>query len=583
MLPERNRQKYGDEDKRMNITEMPPSDRSPDTPAGAPRRVFRQRRLFLAIVLTVLISIPLVRNMAPDIDFAVANVVTLILAIIGWLASVAALKTYPHSRRWARVVFWVPIAAGVGFAALFRFERVDGELRPIFLPRWQKTPPLPDESAAPAQVPDEALFAPTSFDFPQFLGPHRNGVIEAVAINPDWQAHPPEILWKQPIGDGWSAYATQGEVAVTMEQRGEEEWVSAYRIGDGTLLWSYAIAAKHFNIMGGTGPRSTPTIDAGRVFACSAVGELVCLDLRSGQRLWSQDLLRLAECTQEEFEQHVAWGRAASPLVFADRVVIPLGGAGPALATLIAFDARTGEPLWRGGDDQISYSSPTLATIEGQPQILLISESKLGAYAPDSGELLWSTPWPGKSNASASCSQPIFVGPNRILLSKGYGTGAKLIEVHREGEQWMVNEIWAESSVLKTKFTSAVVRDGFAYGLSDGILECVDLSTGRRMWKRGRYRQGQLLLVRDKLLISAEDGSLALVPADPQGYVELGRVPVIDGVTWNTLSLSKNRLLMRNSDEAACVLLPVVDEQSGDAEKDPEGEPGRSTVMKEGV
>jgi outer membrane protein assembly factor BamB len=124
--------------------------------------------------------------------------------------------------------------------------------------------------------------------------------------------------------------------------------------------------------------------------------------------------------------------------------------------------------------------------------------------------------------------------------------------------KWQTSVVWDNQRVLRTKFTNCVVRDGYVYGLSDGILECIDLATGKRQWKRGRYRQGQLLLVGEHLLISAEEGDLVLVEARHDEFVELARYPVIGDVTWNTLTLSGNRLLMRNSDEAACVRLPVV-------------------------
>jgi outer membrane protein assembly factor BamB len=110
---------------------------------------------------------------------------------------------------------------------------------------------------------------------------------------------------------------------------------------------------------------------------------------------------------------------------------------------------------------------------------------------------------------------------------------------------------------LKTKLTSAVIRDGFAYGLSDGILECIQVSDGKQQWKKGRYRHGQLLLVDDVLLITAENGSVVLVAADPSKFKELAKLDVMGDVTWNTAALSGDRLLMRNADEAACLRLPL--------------------------
>ncbi|RMF43932.1 MAG: hypothetical protein D6753_03905, partial [Planctomycetota bacterium] len=299
--------------------------------------------------------------MGPELDFAVVHIVSWVLGVLGWAFSCLALRSFPHSRGLARLVFWGPIAAAIVFAVLYRFERFDGELRPVFSFRFSGETTLPESpSAAPAEA-DDPMFAPTPHDFPQFLGPHRNGILPEVSIVADWTNHPPRVRWKQPIGDGWSAYATQGDVAVTMEQRDAQEWVTAYRISTGQIVWHHAIPARHFNAMGGVGPRSTPTIADNRVYACSAVDQVVCLELKTGELQWQQSLLELGGCTQDQFEQLVSWGRAGSPLVVDRLLVCPLGGIPPQVKTLVAFDIDTGRPVWTAGDDQISYSSPVLA------------------------------------------------------------------------------------------------------------------------------------------------------------------------------------------------------------------------------
>ena len=185
---------------------------------------------------------------------------------------------------------------------------------------------------------------------------------------------------------------------------------------------------------------------------------------------------------------------------------------------MIAFDLSNGNELWRGGNDQISYSSPALVELCGQRQILLVSEQQLAGYATDTGKLLWSTPWPGKSNGSATVSQPVVVDESHVLISKGYGEGCQLVQLSFENDVWKVDVEWTNQTSLRTKFTNCVVRDGFVYGLSDGILECVRLTDGKRQWKKGRYRQGQLLSVGEDLLITAESGELVLVHVDGEGW-----------------------------------------------------------------
>lgn len=509
---------------------------------------------------------------ASDLDFAAVNVISAICLLVLWGCLVAALRlsSLPRGVSWAVTV--LPVICLALFLCFYRVERLDGELVPKFRHRWAEPPALTIQAATAVNA-ESQLFEPRTTDFPHFLGPTRNGVVVAPAILTDWEQAAPQVLWTIPVGPGWSGFAVQGDIAITMEQRDVQEWVTAYNANSGELVWSYAMEGRHFNMMGGAGPRSTPSIANGLVYAASAVSQLVCLDLRTGQEKWQQSLLELAGTTQEAFEKEVSWGRSASPLVWNGLVIASLGGAkaaGP-VQTLIACDAVTGEERWRVGDDQISYSSPTLLTIGGEEQIAIISERALLAFSPTDQQKLWSVDWPGSSAGAATVSQPIQVGDNQVFMSKGYGEGCQLIEVQFENDQWTPTVLWQNKTALRTKFTSAVVHAGHAYGLSDGILECVDLRDGQRKWKKGRYQQGQVLLVGAQLVITSERGEIVLVDASPDAFVERAKFDVIGDVTWNTAALSGDRLFMRNSDEAACVRLPMavggiskVDDNSGE-------------------
>jgi outer membrane protein assembly factor BamB len=541
-----------------NLAEQ--SSTKPLPPRRPGRRGWRWM-LWTLPVLCLLLIVP-IRYSAEAADFAVANVLTLLLAGLSWMSLVAATAVSSAPRFLWKLLLATPVVGLVALLMLYKFERLDGDLVPQFRARWSARQALPmlkndgPDQAGPAPA-DLERFAARSTDYPQYLGPTRDARLLSSKLAADWSTTAPHVQWMQPIGEGWSSFAIQGDVAVTMEQRADEEWVSAYSVLDGSLLWHYVMPGKHTNMMGGTGPRSTPTIFDNSVYACSAVSRLVCLELTTGREVWSRELLELAGTTQAEFESRVSWGRSASPLVLDQQVIVPLGGVGPTAATLLALERSTGNELWRSGTDQISYSSPLLAVLQDQAQILLISEKQLAAYAPLDGQQLWSAPWPGSSSGAATVSQPVVVDAAQVLLSKGYGEGAQLLRLERLADQWQVNSTWKKPSSLRTKFTNSVVQDGFAYGLSDGILECVALSDGRRQWKQGRYRQGQVLLVGKLLLVTAESGQLVLVKADPDNFQELGSLPVIGDVTWNPPALSGDRLLMRNSNEAACVILPL--------------------------
>ena len=154
-------------------------------------------------------------------------------------------------------------------------------------------------------------------------------------------------------------------------------------------------------------------------------------------------------------------------------------------------------------------------------------------------------------------SQPVVLDGDRVFASSGYGVGGKLFRIS-EGPQGQLQpeELWA-SRALKAKFSNVVQRDGFLYGLDDGILVCVDLVDGSRRWKGGRYGHGQLILVDDLLLILTETGDIALVAAEPEAHRELGRLSVLEGKSWNHPALAGPYFLVRNDREAACVKLPI--------------------------
>jgi outer membrane protein assembly factor BamB len=187
----------------------------------------------------------------------------------------------------------------------------------------------------------------------------------------------------------------------------------------------------------------------------------------------------------------------------------------------------------------------------------MISEKVTSGHDPADGRILWQRVWPEDGPASPNVAQPIAVGGDRLLLTKGYGVGSTLWQFKLDGDRYTIEPVWKNNN-LKTKMTSAVVRDGYAYGLDEGTLTCIEIDSGRRMWKRTRYGHGQVLLAGELLVVQSEDGQAALVEASPKGFRELARVPVVGGQSWNYPVLAGRRLVVRSELEAACYELPVV-------------------------
>ena len=433
-------------------------------------------------------------------------------------------------------------------AGFFSLEQrgVSGDVLPLLQWRWSGSAApldLPEPAASPRAVASSEADPRT--DFPQFQGPRRNGHLESVFLDTDWQDRAPRLLWRQAIGEGWSGFAVVGPHAVTQEQRGDRELVSCYRRTTGELLWVHSDLVRHDDSLGGPGPRATPTIDGGRVFTFGGTGLLNALDLESGELLWSVDVLA------DNAASAPTYGVAASPLVLGALVIVPAGG--PDGGSLVAYAAETGERVWSGGSHRAAYSSPLLATLAGREQIVLLNGSHLVGHAATDGSLLWQYAWPG---GTENVSQPVVLPGDRLFLSTGYGVGGKSFRIVDETRSVEVELEW-ESLALKAKFTNVVHREGFLYGLDDGIMACIDARTGERVWKGGRYGHGQVLLVGDVLLIQAESGDVALVRATPEGHRELARLDALEGKTWNSPALAGHHLLVRNDREAACYELPT--------------------------
>ncbi|MEE9601798.1 MAG: PQQ-binding-like beta-propeller repeat protein, partial [Thermoguttaceae bacterium] len=248
-------------------------------------------------------------------------------------------------------------------------------------------------------------------------------------------------------------------------------------------------------------------------------------------------------------------------LVTDDLLIISAGG--PSGRSLIAYNRETGDVVWNAGSDQSAYASPVLATLAGVPQILIVNQDYLVSHRLADGEQLWRNPWPGGSNSNASSSQPVVLPGDRVFISKGYRIGSSLLAIRKDdADQFEVEPLWDPPvrAHMKTKFTNVVIRDGYVYGLDEGILECIELETGERMWKRGRYGHGQIILVGDQILVSTETGGVVLVEASPDSHRELTRFQAIEGKTWNNPALAGRYLLVRNHREAACYELPLAED-----------------------
>ncbi|MEM1177585.1 MAG: PQQ-binding-like beta-propeller repeat protein [Acidobacteriota bacterium] len=436
-----------------------------------------------------------------------------------------------------------------GLWLLVRTDGIDGDHDSQFAWRFQATaeqqmlsPDGAEPQASPATL--YSLSASDVGEWSGFRGPARDGVIPDLRIATDWTANPPAELWRRPVGPGWSSAAVAGGLLVTQEQRGEEEVVAAYDLLTGEPRWRHGDPVRFFESNAGAGPRATPTLHRGKVFALGATGVLNALSLADGSRLWSRNLL-------EDSDREIPdWGFSGSPLALGDRVFVPAAGQ------LVAYDAETGERLWLGPDSG-GYSSPQLFEFDGERAIVMLGGDGLHAFN-EAGDVLFHHEWGG-----FPMTQPAQLTDGGVVFSAHEAGGTRRLDISRAGDTFEVEERWT-SLRLKPYFNDFVIHGDHAYGFDGRILAAVDLESGERAWKGGRYGSGQLVLLAasDALLVLSEQGDLALVRATPDGYEELAKVPALDGKTWNHPTVAGDVLIVRNAEEMVAFRLPLASGQT---------------------
>jgi outer membrane protein assembly factor BamB len=495
------------------------------------------------------------------------------LLLVAWAAGTRHLPTTAR-----RASMAVAILLGSAFVTLLRTDGIGGTTMLQLQWRWTPTaeerllaevkddpiappPTVPEPvvdagasvevapeagAAKPADVTAAAAEVPVRkpAEWPGFRGPARNGTVPGVKIVSDWSASPPMELWRRRIGPGWSSFAVNGDLVYTQEQRGDDEIVACYRLSTGEPVWRHRDAARFYESNAGAGPRGTPTLSDGVVYALGATGVLNALDAGTGAVRWSRN------AAADTKEQTPDWGFSSSPLVIGDTVVVATAG------TLAGYDIATGTPRWLGSAHGFSYSSPHLVTLDGVAQVVLLAPPGVFSVSPSDGTLLWQHTMDG-----GGIVQPAMTADGDILVSSlagAGGSGVRRLAVRRGGNTWTVQERWT-STGLKPYFNDYVVHKGHAFGFDGSILSSIDLADGTRKWKGGRYGAGQLVLLPDQdlLLVLSEEGALALVSATPDKYTEIARAPAIEGKTWNHPVLVGDVLLVRNGEEMAAFRLAV--------------------------
>lgn len=461
------------------------------------------------------------------------------LLLFGWFLFLSRFGAWPRM-----TVSILVLALAGGAVASVRDVEFTGDMVPSFRFRWQPSPEELVEASrkGKGQASRDVAIAATQ-DRPVYRWPNWTGVLANETVRVVWEKDPPQAIWRQPVGLGYSAFSIVGDLAVTLEQRRAEEAVVAYDLSTAKERWIHAYPARFSETLGGDGPRSTPTIVDGEVYSLGATGWLTCVSLSDGKKRWATNIL------EENGVRNLDWGMAGSPLVYDNLVVCNPGNQKGTESSrgVVAYSRATGAPVWKSGKHQASYATPMLADVAGRRQILIFDAAGLAGHDPKSGEELWRTPW--ESPFLTNAAQPIVYPDGRIFITSA--AGAEMLEISQKDGKYEAAVLWKNRN-LKGGYQNPVAHGGHIYGLDEGILVCIEEKSGKRAWKAGRYGHGQLLLAKDVLVILSEKGDLALVKADPAQYQELARWKALEGKTWNNPVLAGGYLFVRNHEEMAC-------------------------------
>lgn len=393
-------------------------------------------------------------------------------------------------------------------------------------------------------------------DWPQILGPTRNGIAQKESIADSWPTSGPKPVWDKEVGEGFAGVSVSKGIAVVYHRIGDEETAEGLDAKTGKKLWSFASPTKYqASYNPDAGPRAAPVIHEGHVYLYGARGNLSCVQLAAGKEVWQRDTY--ADFSSKKSSRGEPpegyFGFASSPIVEGDKLLLNVGGSGKQ-AGIVAFDRKTGKTLWTTTDERASYSSPVAATIGGQRHIVFATRLKVVSVDPANGRVLFEFPF-GKLGPAATGANPLVLG-NSIFITGSYRFGAVLARAGRSGSV----EVWSSDDILSSQYTTSIAYDKTLFGVhgrqdaAAAELRCINPMTRQIIWKESGFGYATMILADNKLLIMKTDGELVLAAADTQKYRELARANLFDGrATTRALpTLSNGLFYVRDGKTLKC-------------------------------
>lgn len=400
------------------------------------------------------------------------------------------------------------------------------------------------QNAAPVQA------ARPTFDWPAYLGPQQNGTSAETGLSLDWPPAGPPVLWTKPLGPSYSPPVIAAGRLIAFHRLGTEEVLEALDAATGKPLWEFRYPtrfADRYQYNGG--PRSSPAIDAGRVYAYGAEGVLTCLDLETGRKVWQRPLNQDLGVPQNFF------GVGIPPVIEKDLILINAGG--PNGAGVVGLNKATGETVWKASSHGASYSTPVVATVGGRRLAFFFTREGLLVIVPETGQALHELAFRSVLHESVNAASPVVAG-DVVCLSAAYAVGSVALRVTPTG----LETVWRDKKSLQSHWATPIYHNGYLYGINgrheaEGELRCLDFKTGAVRWAAPRGKpnglgRSTLLMVQGHLLALGERGDLAVIEVNPDKYVEKRRVHLLDAPAWAPPVLANGLMYLRNETRLIC-------------------------------
>ncbi len=381
-----------------------------------------------------------------------------------------------------------------------------------------------------------ALLCFTSFataaDWPQWRGPHRNGISDEKGWTTNLEAAESKVLWKASIGLGFASFTVADGCVYTTGHTNKSDTVFCFDATNGKVIWKHSYPADLGDKYYEGGTSGTPTVEGGQVYQLSRWGDVFCYEASSGKIIWQKNVQK------ESGAKIPDWGFGGSPLVLDGRLILNVGSSG------MALDKKSGAILWQSGKESAGYSTPLQVSRGGESFVILSSKNSYLEVNVKTGAKTWEFPWSTRYDVNAA--DPVVNG-SQVFISSGYNKGCALIKTGGE-----LQTVW-QNKELKNQLGTSLLIDGHLFGFdgnntdSRSPFKCVEFATGTMKWQDVDIGPGAHMVADGKLIVLTGKGELIIAKASSQKFDIISRAQILQGKCWTAPVLANGRIYCRNS------------------------------------